>query len=81
MILENYPNVKGIWLEDDYSRTYPYNTLASDVIGFTYSGNIGAIGIESAYNDVMMGTDGRDTGYLDEDDTVEQNVKSSKEWR
>ena len=75
---ENYPNVKGIWLEDDYNRTYPYNTLASDVIGFTYSGNIGAIGIESAYNDVMTGTDGREYGYLDEDDTVEQNVKAAK---
>ena len=68
---KNYPNVKGIWLEDDYNRTYPYNTLASDVIGFIYSGNIGAIGIESAYNDVMTGTDGREYGYLDEDDTVE----------
>ena len=75
---KNYPNVKGIWLEDDYNRTYPYNTLASDVIGFTYSGNIGAIGIESAYNDVMTGTDGREYGYLDEDDTVEQNVKAAK---
>ena len=32
---KNYPNVKGIWLEDDYIRRYPYNTLASDVIGRT----------------------------------------------
>ena len=48
------------------------------MIGFTYSGNIGAIGIESAYNDVMTGTDGREYGYLDEDDTVEQNVKAAK---
>ena len=31
---ENYPDVKGIWLESDYVRIYPYNTLASDVIGF-----------------------------------------------
>ena len=31
---ENYPDVAGIWLEEDYVRTYPYNTLASDVIGF-----------------------------------------------
>ena len=45
---ENYPNVQGVWLEDDYTRTYPYGSLASDVIGFTYSENAGAIGIESA---------------------------------
>ena len=26
---ENYPNVQGVWLEDDYTRTYPYGSLAS----------------------------------------------------
>ena len=75
---ENYPNVAGVWLEDDYNRTYPYNTLASDVIGFTYSGNAGAIGIESAYNDVLNGTDGREYGYLDSDSSVERTVKAAK---
>lgn len=75
---ENYPNIAGVWLEDDYNRTYPYNTLASDVIGFTYSGNAGAIGIESAYNDVLNGTDGREYGYLDSDSSVERTVKAAK---
>ena len=75
---ENYPNVAGVWLEDDYNRTYPYNTLASDVIGFTYSGNAGAMGIESAYNDVLNGTDGREYGYLDSDSSVERTVKAAK---
>ena len=32
-------NVKGVWFEEDYLRTYPLNSLACDVIGFTYSGN------------------------------------------
>ena len=75
---ENYPNVQGVWLEDDYTRSYPYNTLASDVIGFTYSGNVGAIGIESAYNDVLNGTDGREYGYFDSDSSVERTVKAAK---
>ena len=35
---KKYPDVKGIWLEEDYIRTYPYSTLASDVIGFTVDG-------------------------------------------
>lgn len=75
---ENYPNVKGIWLEDDYLRSYPYNTLASDVIGFTVSGNEGVLGIESAYNDVLNGTDGREYGYFSDDSTMERTVKASE---
>ena len=38
---ESYPDVNGVWLEEDYIRMYPYNTLASDVIGFTVDGNVG----------------------------------------
>lgn len=72
---ENYPNVKGIWLEDDYIRRYPYNTLASDVIGFTVNGNMGSNGIEAAYNSILNGADGREYGYLDEDSTFERTVK------
>ena len=75
---ENYPNVRGVWLEDDYIRKYPYSSLASDVVGFTYSGNVGAIGLESAYNDVLNGTDGREYGYYDEDSTMEQTVRAAK---
>ena len=63
-MIKKYPNVQGVWLEDDYQRTYPYNSLASDVIGFSVSGNQGAIGIESAYNDILNGTDGREYGYF-----------------
>ncbi len=72
---ENYPNVAGIWLEDDYIRRYPYNTLASDVIGFTVNGNLGSNGIEAAYNSILNGADGREYGYLDEDSTFERTLK------
>lgn len=72
---ENYPDVKGIWLESDYVRTYPYNTLASDVIGFTVDGNVGNGGIERYYNTILNGTDGREYGYLDGGTSVEQTVK------
>lgn len=75
---EKYPNVKGIWLEDDYHRSYPYNALASDVIGFAVSGNEGAVGIESAYNSILNGTDGREYGYFDSKSTVERTVKPAK---
>lgn len=72
---EKYPNVKGIWLEEDYVRKYPYNTLASDVVGFTVDGNVGSNGIEASYNSILNGTDGREYGYQDESTSFEQTVK------
>lgn len=70
-----YPNVSGVWLEDDYIRKYPYNTLASAAIGFTVSGNVGNSGMEASYNSILNGTDGREYGYLDKNSSVERTVK------
>lgn len=73
-----YPNSRAcIWLEEDYIRSYPYSTLASDVIGFTVAGNVGNAGIEAAYNDILNGTDGREYGYLDTDSSLERTVKEA----
>lgn len=74
----NYPDVRGIWLEEDYQRSYPYGRMASDVIGFVVGGNEGAIGIESAYNDILNGTNGREYGYFNDDASIERTVKSAK---
>ena len=41
-----YSNVKGVWLEEDYVRKYPYGSLACDLIGFTASGNVGNSGLD-----------------------------------
>lgn len=70
--------MKGIWLEEDYLRSYPYGSMASDVLGFVYGGNQGALGIESAYNSILNGTDGREYGYFDSDSSVERTVKPAK---
>lgn len=72
---EKYPNVAGIWLEEDYVRKYPYDTLASDVLGFTVAGNEGSIGLEAYYNSTLNGTDGREYGYQGDDATIERTVK------
>ena len=72
---EKYPNVQGVWLEEDYERKYPYNTLASDVIGFTTNGDVGSNGIEASYNSILNGTDGREYGYVDENSGFERTVK------
>ncbi len=71
---EEYDNASGIWLEEDYIRTYPYDTLASDLIGFTVAGNVGNGGIEASYNDILNGTNGREYGYLDTDSSLERTV-------
>ncbi len=62
-------------MEEDYTRKYPYKTLASDVSGFTTNGNVGSNGIEASYNSILNGTDGREYGYLDEDSGYEKTVK------
>ncbi len=74
---ENYPYLSCVWLEEDYIRMYPYNTLASDVIGFTVSGNVGNAGIEASYNSILNGTNGREYGYLDTDSSLERTVKNA----
>lgn len=61
--------IRGVWFEKNYKRTYPYNTLASDLLGFTSEDGYGAIGLENAYNDILSGVNGRMYGYLDEDNT------------
>lgn len=61
------PDVKGVWFEDEYKRCYPYSELASSVIGFTESGNVGRWGIEENYSDYLNGVNGRLFSYVDGD--------------
>ena len=66
--------VKGIWFEEEYKRVYPGGTLASDVIGFTTSDNVGSYGLEEYYNDILSGTAGREYGYLNTDSNLERTT-------
>ena len=59
--------VKGVWFEEDYLRVYPLNSLACDLIGFTYSDNSADWGIEGYYSDILNGTNGRQYGYFTSD--------------
>lgn len=69
------PNIKGIWFEKEYQREYPYDYLASAVIGFTAAGNVGVNGLENYYNDTLNGIDGRQYGYLNTDNNFEKTIK------
>ena len=73
--VEGNTDIQGIWLEEDYVRKYPYDTLACDVIGFSVDGNVGAAGLEAYYNSTLNGTDGRKYGYQNTEASTTQTVK------
>ena len=50
--------LEGVKVDEDYKRYYPYNELASRVLGFTGGDNQGIIGLEVKYEDYLKGTDG-----------------------
>lgn len=51
--------LKGVKVDEDYKRDYPYNELASKVLGFTGGDNQGIVGLEVMYEDVLKGIDGK----------------------
>ena len=55
----------GINIDEDTKRYYPYNTLASHIIGFCGSDNQGLGGLESKYNEILQGKKGRITKVKD----------------
>lgn len=55
--IRNY-GLDGIKVDEDYRRSYPYDELASKVLGFTGGDNQGIIGLEVQYEDVLKGADG-----------------------
>ena len=48
----------GIKVDEDYKRYYPYEDLASKVIGFTGGDNQGILALESRYEEVLSGQEG-----------------------
>ncbi len=69
--------INGVWFEEEYKRTYPYGSLASDLIGFTTTDSQGSYGLEEYYNDILNGINGREYGYLNDDLALERTVKSA----
>ena len=74
-----YSNIKGIWFESNYSRTYPSGDLISDVIGFANGANEGSFGLEEYYNDILNGTEGRIYGYLDDNLSLERTTVAARD--
>lgn len=70
-------HISGVWFEKEYIRSYPYGKLASSVVGFTTSGNLGMSGVEYSYNEQLNGVNGRQYGYLNLDNDYEKTVKNA----
>jgi len=51
--------LSGIKVDEDYKRYYPYDTLASKVLGFTGGDNQGIVGLEVKYDEYLQGTNGK----------------------
>ena len=51
-------DLDGVKIDEDFKRYYPYDSLASKVIGFTGGDNQGIIGLEVKYEKWLKGTNG-----------------------
>ena len=70
----------GINIDEETKRSYPYNDLASNLLGFCGTDNTGISGIEERWNDVLTGTVGKIVTAKDNNgqiisDEAEQYVK------
>lgn len=52
-------NLAGVKVDEDFKRYYPYDELASKVLGFTGGDNQGIIGLEVRYEDYLKGKNGK----------------------
>ena len=55
--IRNY-GLAGVKVDEDYKRYYPFDTLASKVLGFTGSDNQGIVGLEVKYENYLAGQNG-----------------------
>ena len=69
--------IKGVWFEEEYKRSYPYQSVASHIIGFTINGDQGSYGIEQQYNEELTGINGRTYGYYDSSLNIQKTVKEA----
>lgn len=75
--------LKGVKIDEDYKRYYPFNSLASRVLGFTGSDNQGIIGLEVEYDSYLAGKPGNiltltDARGIEIEDSAEEREEPVK---
>ena len=73
-------HLAGVKVDEDYKRYYPFDSLASKVLGFTGGDNQGFIGLEVVYEDYLKGINGRiltttDAAGVEVENTFEDRVE------
>lgn len=77
---EREKRVAGVWFETKYKRIYPYDDLACWVLGFSRDdSSIGSYGIEQYYNDELVGVNGREYGFLNDDTNLERILRQAQD--
>ncbi|MEE1312526.1 MAG: penicillin-binding transpeptidase domain-containing protein [Lachnospiraceae bacterium] len=69
----------GVMVDEDYKRYYPYDDLASTVLGFTGADNQGIIGLEVTYESVLKGKNGKILTMTDGKGKEIKNVAEERE--
>ena len=70
--------MQGIYFEEKYQRQYPLGSVASTVVGFSNDIGDGISGIESYYDSLLKGTNGRVFGYLNENQEYQKKRRSCR---
>lgn len=73
--MKDNEKIQGVWFEETYTRNYPLNQIACNIVGFTSSENQGTYGVEGSYNDDLNGKTGREYGYFDANMEFQRTVK------
>lgn len=73
-------NLAGVKVDEDYKRVYPYNELASKVLGFTGADNQGILGLEAKYDAYLAGQNGQiltlsDAGGIELEGSREERIE------
>lgn len=80
--IRNY-DLPGVKVDEDYKRFYPYDYVASKVLGFTGADNQGIIGLEVIYDEVLQGDPGTiltltDAAGVEIENAVESRIEPVK---
>lgn len=72
-------HLDGVMVDEDYKRYYPFDDMASKVLGFTGSDNQGIVGLEVEYDSVLQGTDGYILTLTDANGIELENTAESRQ--
>lgn len=72
-------HLDGVMVDEDYKRYYPFDEMASKVLGFTGSDNQGIVGLEVEYDSVLQGKDGYILTVTDANGIELENTAESRQ--